>query len=183
MEKKMKPHLILAAAVLAAGCQQPQQTTQVDPIQQEAEHDENATRSAFDQDVHNAIVLQRVVYEHHFNPSTASLNDLGMRQIKVLAEAYHADPVRISVLRGDASNELYEKRVQAVREQLVHNGVDVAKVALGDDMPGGPGIPSEYIWISYKQALEGGRNTTTTTNNRGGTTGRMSDYSSNGRQQ
>jgi hypothetical protein len=180
----MKTQLILAAAVVVvqAGCEQQQQSARDDAMHQETEYNEASVRDAWDQNARNAIVLQRIIHDHHFEPATAVLNDLGKRQVQVLAEAYGNQAVRINVWRGEQPAELYDRRVDVVREALVTRGMDAAKLTFGDGMPDGSGISSELIWNAYKQAAEASQRTTTSTNGSGGSNGRMSDYSQSGRQ-
>ncbi|HWP41043.1 MAG TPA: hypothetical protein VNL70_08955 [Tepidisphaeraceae bacterium] len=135
-------------------------------------------RAALEQDARNAVAAERIIYSHHFHPATASLNELGERQVQVLAEALRDQPeARVSVVQGEAGPELYKRRLEAVRARFAEAGADTGRLHVGPGVPGGPGISSELIWRSYQSAAQNGDNG----GGRGaGSSGSMSGRSSSG---
>jgi hypothetical protein len=153
----MRIHALLAATValaLSAGCESSMRQADV-PDDGERAANEQIVRTLFDQDVRNAIVAERTVYPYHFDPDHSSLNELGERQVEVLAPAHRGPRVRISVLRGDADAALYDARVQAVRQRLVASGRDPATLTITEDAPGGRGISSKSV-VEFMQQRENG---------------------------
>ncbi len=138
----MRYPLIAAGSLLLplalAGCQS-------DNNADDGEQNSMMIKFAQDQNVRNGIVSQRTVYPYHFEPGTAAFTDLGDRAVEMLAGAYRGVPVEINVIRGDASPDLYRLRVQAVRQKLLDAGLNASALTLSDGLPGGPGIPSEYV--------------------------------------
>lgn len=69
-------------------------------------------------------------------------------------------PVNLNVKRGDASAELYDARLKAVRKFLEAQGVDTSRIALTDGFAGGDGLPSQqavvFLIDSYKSDKKGG---------------------------
>jgi len=63
-------------------------------------------------------------------------------------------PVNLNVKRGNASEELYDARLKAVRSFLEAQGVDTKRIAFTDGFPGGDGMPSKqavvFLIDSYK---------------------------------
>src|SRR4051812_41982609 len=99
--------LTAAAALLAvAGCQHKAADASADRTPDERTLNTLMVQSAYDQNERNAIVTERTIYGHHFRPASAELNDLGLRQVRVLADAYHDDAVHVNVARADASDAL-----------------------------------------------------------------------------
>jgi hypothetical protein len=95
--------------------------------------------------VENAIVTQHTLYPYHFVTDGAGLNDLGQRDLMVLARHYKEQPGALNVRQGPASATLYGARVAQVQKRLKEAGVDVGRMTISDGMPGGPGMPSEAI--------------------------------------
>jgi outer membrane protein OmpA-like peptidoglycan-associated protein len=56
-------------------------------------------------------------------------------------------PVNLNVKQGDASDELYDARKKSVRTFLTAQGVDPARIALTDGLPGGDGMPSQQAVV------------------------------------
>jgi hypothetical protein len=96
-----------------------------------------------DESISNAIVAQSTLYAYHFAGGAAELNDLGQRDLKVLAGHYSRYPGAINVRRGAESEELYNARVQAVSTRLASLGVPATSIEINDGMPGGDGIASD----------------------------------------
>jgi hypothetical protein len=102
-------------------------------------------RSVTENAVNQAIIAQHTVYPYHFVTSAAVLNELGQHDLQVLAAHYAEHPGQLNIRQGDAPPDLYEARRAVVMDSLVKAGVDVSRVAIGDGLPGGEGMPSEGV--------------------------------------
>jgi hypothetical protein len=95
--------------------------------------------------LHQAILAQSTFYPFHFVTNTSALNELGWRDLQVLAEHFVAHGGSLSVRRGNAPEELYNERVKAVQDALAAAGVEAGRVKISDSLPGGPGTTSERM--------------------------------------
>lgn len=95
--------------------------------------------------VRQAIIVQHTLYDYHFVPDSAHLNDLGYHDLGVLSEHFAQYPGELNVRPGSASAALYQERLATVRDELVRGGVDAGRVALTAGLPGGPGLPGQRI--------------------------------------
>jgi hypothetical protein len=117
----------------------------------------DAIRSA---SLNQAILVQHTLYPYHFETAAADLNELGMRDLLVLAAHYKTHAGELNVRRGDASQALYEARVAKVQERLAQAGVAAGKVSIQDGLPGGDGMSSERVIVILKEKMsEGGVDT------------------------
>ena len=107
--------------------------------------------------LNNAIITQHTIYPYHFAAGSSDLNDLGQRDLHVLAEhfvkSHGALPGELNVRRGDANDSLYEARVKVVLESLAQAGIPGGAVALKDGLPGGVGMPSDRVIKILKEKL------------------------------
>jgi hypothetical protein len=89
-----------------------------------------------------AIVAERTLYPFHFATGTSELNDLGKRDLRVLAKhvARHGGAVHLH--RGSTTDEVYAARAQAVEAALEAEGVAPEQASVVDEAPQGPGIPA-----------------------------------------
>lgn len=92
--------------------------------------------------IHNAILTQHALFPYHFMPNSATLNDLGKHDLVVLAGYYKEHPGAIVVSQGTVSDELYKARMDTVVQGLTQAGVQMARVKVGDGLPGGDGVDS-----------------------------------------
>ena len=106
--------------------------------------------------LNQAIRVQHTLYPYHFETGSAELNDLGARDLRVLAEHFKDHPGELNVRRGDASQSLYESRVAKVQARLAQAGVKGGKVAIKDGAPGGQGMPSERLIVILKEKMSAG---------------------------
>ena len=122
----------------------------------EQEHD---VRSSLDvalvnmymiESVDQAVVRQHTVYPHHFHQRSAELNELGRRDVNVLARSYRHNAGRINIRQGKASDQLYAARVAAVLEALAERGVSSGQTVFSDDLPGGDGLSSDDVILIYQ---------------------------------
>jgi hypothetical protein len=95
--------------------------------------------------VRNAIVRQETLYPYHFVVGGAALNDLGRSDLGILATHYKECPGRLSIRRGDATDELYEARVQEVLSVLGQRGVNMDRASIVDSPARGDGIATEKV--------------------------------------
>lgn len=106
--------------------------------------------------LNNAIVAQHTLYPYHFASGSAQMNDLGARDLNVLADHFLKAPGDLNLRRGDASQPLYEARLKAVLERLAAAGVKGGAVAVKDGPPGGAGMSSERVIVILKEKMTKG---------------------------
>lgn len=102
--------------------------------------------------VDRAIIAQHTLYPHHFVADSAVLNELGTRDLSVLAGHFAEHEGTLNVRRGETAPELYEARVTHVIEELGKAGVDTGRMNIADGMPGGSGMPSERVVTVLKSS-------------------------------
>lgn len=102
-------------------------------------------KSINDAAIRNAVIRKRTLYPYHFEPDGATLNELGMRELDVLAEQYRRSPGTLNVRKADTPQPLYEGRVSTVRDLLARAGVDVASMRFEDGIPGGDGRGADEV--------------------------------------
>ena len=100
-----------------------------------------------------AIVVQSTLFPYHFVTGSAELNELGQRDLAVLAHHFQAHAGALSVRRGDATPELEDARIKAVLTALAAAGVGKDKVAVHDGLPGGDGLASARVIEILKAPL------------------------------
>lgn len=118
--------------------------------------------------VENAIIAQHTLYPYHFVSDGGQLNELGRRDLAVLARHFADHAGTLNVRRGDTPAELYEARVAQVVQTLKEMGVNTARLNLSDGMPGGTGMASERVVTVLKE--EPSLTQTTQSGSRGMTT-------------
>ncbi len=91
------------------------------------------------------IISQHTLYPHHFVANSDALNELGDRDVSVLAEHYRENPGSLNVRRGGTSSDLYQARIAMVSATLVEQGVDTDRVRMSDGQAGGDGISSDRV--------------------------------------
>ena len=130
----------ILCAALFLGCNSPGQ-----PMTGESELNGRIVESIRDTGINNAIITQHTLYPYHFTPYGAELNELGSRDLGVLATHYKDHPGELGVRRGPTTTDLYRLRLAAVRESLVKAGVNMNRITMADAMPGGKGMSSEQV--------------------------------------
>jgi len=98
-----------------------------------------------DMAMQNAIISQHTLYPYHFVTNGAELNELGQRDLAVLAGHYKEKPGGLNVRRDDIPAELYGARVDYVVASLKTAGVTTERISISDGMPGGSGMTSEKV--------------------------------------
>lgn len=131
---------LIVVAGLVNGCSNPGQQGA-----NESEMHRLIVQSIRDAGINNAIVTQRTLYPYHFVADGPELNELGKRDLGVLAVHFKEQPGSLSVRRGSASEGLYSSRLSTVRDMLVQAGVDGQRIAMTDSLPGGAGMPADLV--------------------------------------
>ncbi len=122
----------------------------------------------------NAIVSQHTLFPYHFVKNGEKLNQLGQRDLTVLAKHLEENPGNLNIRRNNISKEPYQARVTFVIDKLKEAGVEVERISVSDGMPGGPGMASEKILTILERqekataaARTGAADTTLSTRTRG----------------
>jgi hypothetical protein len=97
--------------------------------------------------IQNAIVSQHTLYAYHFIQDGPELNELGERDLAVLTRHFIKNGGSLNIRRHDIPAELYQARVNTVRDRLKEAGIDMERVSVSDGMPGGPGMASERVIV------------------------------------
>lgn len=98
-----------------------------------------------EKDTEQALVAQHTVFPHHFVAGTSRLNELGERDLGVLAAHYKEHPGLLNIQRARASAGLYDARVAVVAAFLLEEGVEVGELSISDTGTGGDGMASERV--------------------------------------
>ncbi len=101
--------------------------------------------------VETAVIRQRTIYSYQFTTETAELNELGWRDINILANHFRKHSGTLNVQRGDVSTKLYQARGESVLAALRQAGVASDRVSLADGLPGGDGIASWRVLIIQEE--------------------------------
>ncbi|MHC4124149.1 MAG: hypothetical protein ACYSSI_11290 [Planctomycetota bacterium] len=158
---------LLLICVLICGCEE---TQQVEPIDKSAVNAE-LINTFNDISMENAIIAQHTLYPYHFVQNGEQLNELGKRDLSILAAHLKDYPGQLNVRRDGITGDLYQARVTYTLEQLRQAGVDSQRVSVSDGMPGGSGMFSEQvinILESDEKARSSRREKYPTTQNKGG---------------
>lgn len=134
---------VIFYCVLASGCAENVQQQAVDKSLINTE----LVNTFNDIALQNAIISQHTLFPYHFIKNGVQLNELGQRDLRVLAKHFEKNPGRLNIRRDRIPSDLYEARVELVLKQLGEAGIDTERVHVTDDMPGGSGMPSERILI------------------------------------
>ena len=118
--------------------------------------------------IQNAIVSQHTLFPYHFINNGAEFNELGQRDLAALTSHFIKHPGHLNIRRHNTTADLYDARVNMVHKRLQEAGIDMERISISDDMPGGSGVASERVLIILKKASEGASTTTSTTFSSGG---------------
>ena len=122
------------AAITLIGCQS--KPAQVAEWTDETRKETNSwmIRTYFDKQMENGIVRQHTLWSHHFIDGTHTLNERGQRDLHILAEHYiRHNGGMLNMPRNGTPREIYERRLDAVRESLASAGVSVDSVVFDAD--------------------------------------------------
>ena len=125
---------------LLAGCNEPQPSKPND-----GNLDVELVKTLNNIGVENAIITQHTLYPYHFVANAKELNELGQRDLTVLARHFAAHPGTLNIQSGNAPNDLYKARTAHVLSELKVAGVDADRINISDGMPGGSGMPAEQV--------------------------------------
>lgn len=95
--------------------------------------------------VRKGVIAQHTLYPYQFVADGAALNELGQRDVAILAEHYSVFPGPLNVRRGEAPEELYAQRIDTVVRAMARAGVDTDRIRIADAMAGGDGSPSDRV--------------------------------------
>lgn len=93
----------------------------------------------------NGVLRQMTIYSYHFVSGTARLNQLGSRDVNILARHFRDQPGTLNVLSDDVHVDLYAARMETVRATLIDAGVQPSLIFITDGLPGGDGMRSLEI--------------------------------------
>jgi len=140
-----------AMLVFASGCEMQEQTV----AEQNSEVDAWLVESMQDTQIENAIIRQHTVYPYHFVVNSAELNELGGRDLDVLARHYKEHPGQINIRRGDIGEDLWQARCKTIVKQLADSGVDMNLVSIDEGLAGGDGMTAPEVILRFrKYAIE-----------------------------
>jgi hypothetical protein len=105
--------------------------------------------------VDNGILAQHTLFPHHFVVNAARLNELGRRDLGVLARHFLTAPGEVNVRRGTVTAQLYEARVASVRQHMIEMGVDPERITISEGLPAGSGMRSDFV-LSVIEEIIGG---------------------------
>jgi hypothetical protein len=105
--------------------------------------------------IQNAIIAQHTLFPYHFVQDGAELNELGRRDLAVLTGHFMKNGGDLNVRRHDTPADLYEARVNLVRDRLQKAGIDTGRMRTSDGMPGGSGMASERILVILEDTAKG----------------------------
>lgn len=126
---------MLLAAFAAGCCHRPQDVVCA------PNPDRRIVASILDEQAVAAVQRQRAIYSWHFAPGTADLNELGRRDLAIIAAQDKTRPGTLHVRLG--SDDMREARLAAIRACLESQGVEVARMNFDEDWPGGDGVGGE----------------------------------------
>ncbi len=138
-----------AAALTAGACNSPQWPEQRREVMNAWSVNEYQRDS-----IEAAIVSQHTLYPYHFVQNGADLNELGARDLSVLAEHYRDNPGTLKVRRADTASDLYNSRLATVSALLVEHGVDTDRVKINNGPAGGDGVSSERMLIILDEKMD-----------------------------
>jgi hypothetical protein len=98
-----------------------------------------------DSGVRNAIIAQRTLYPYHFVEHSHELNELGVRDLRVLAAHFERHGADLNVRRGSGPDALYNARLESVVRGLEAAGLDPGTIQISDGLPGGDGLAATRV--------------------------------------
>ena len=110
----------------------------------------------------NAIVTQHTLFPYHFVTNVAELNELGQKDLAALTSHFMNHAGHLNIRRQNTPADVYEARVNMVHARLQEAGIDMERMTVSDDMPGGSGITSERILVILAQPSKGASSGTST---------------------
>ena len=148
--KLSKMIMTVLFCILIVGCQEKMEEGQKSHL-----INSQLLKSYNDIAMQNAVVSQHTLFPYHFVTNGAELNELGQRDIAALTSHFMKYPGRLNIRRHNTNADIYDARVNLVHERLQEAGIDMERIRISDDMPGGSGITSERILIILERASVG----------------------------
>ena len=112
--------------------------------------------------IQNAIVTQHTLFPYHFVKNGAELNELGQKDLAALTSHFIKYPGHLNIRKHNTTEDLYDARINMVRERLLVAGIDMERISISDGMPGGSGITSERVLVILERASKGTSTTIST---------------------
>ncbi len=132
----------IGAISISGGCTQQEMEVrrQARQAQLSRSEDMQIVEAVRDSGVRAAIVAEHTIYAYHFVSNSDELNELGQRDLSVLASHYraHASGGMLNVYRTGTSEALYSARVKVVVAALKAQGVNTDQLHVSDG-PAGDG--------------------------------------------
>lgn len=93
----------------------------------------------------DAIIRQHTLYPYHFVENSATFNELGWRDVRVLSAHFVSYPGPLNLRKGETPEVLYKARVKAVVDAMTTAGVKADRIKVTDGLPGGDGLSSDRV--------------------------------------
>lgn len=138
---------LILIGILCCSCQEAEQGPLVDERMVHSE----LLNTLNDIAIENAIVKQRTLYPYHFVEDSEQLNELGQRDLSILAKHLKDYPGIINIRKDNAGDSLYDARIANISDQLQQAGVDLSQIKITDGMSGGRGMASSDV-LQIKEA-------------------------------
>ncbi len=135
---------VVLGSALWAGCSQ-NQTVQKNQSMDTYVVNKEIVNSLNNIGVENAIIAQYTLFPYHFVKNSAELNELGRKDLAVLAKHLSRCPGDLNVRKADTPLDIYQARVNLVIDRLKKAGVPADQILIADGMPGGDGMVSERV--------------------------------------
>ena len=145
---------MILCCILFCGCNETAKEKDIDKSLINAE----LVNALNDTAMRNAIISQHTIFPYHFAENSDKLNELGGRDLSVLAGHFKDNPGPLNVRRNNTTEELYQARVNFVLNRLKQAAVETSRISVSDGMPGGDGMPSEKVLNIMKnksQSIQG----------------------------
>lgn len=147
---KLKTKMIIAVfCILIAGCNENMEKQPDKPL-----INAQLIETYNDMALENAIISQHTLYPYHFVQNGADLNELGKRDLGVLIKRFITEPGILNLRKSDTPSDLYSSRVELVYQRLQKAGLNMDKINISDEMPGGSGMASETIIVILEKEDE-----------------------------
>jgi hypothetical protein len=135
---------MITAVIVLAGCKSKEQQSAFVVDDSRAMH-EAMVKNYWAEHTEGAILRGGAVYPYHFELNSSELNELGAYEVGVMARSGAHRALNVHLARGDASDTLYQARMNVLRDALIDGGADANMLAINDTRPGGEGMSSERV--------------------------------------
>ena len=112
-------------------------------------------RTYQDDMVRNAVIAEHTLYSHHFLNNSVELNEMGRRDLEILAEHLAQNPGQLNLHRGGGDKKLHQQRTKHLAEALADAGVDSKRVKIQDGFAGGDGAASIRVIMALEAEKKG----------------------------